>query len=633
MIDNNIKQTQSLAYPAVIQSFKIKATVACEKIGDVFASAINLFRTKQGALENQKQRIFNKLKNCELGQEKRHDLEKNLNKIQDELAEVKYKNLPTEKKLALLNQRTHLVNKYVEKSGKFDLNANKDLDKLKELKNQIALEIEKKSTPQLKRKLLQLNENLKHAEFQVLQGSLQRKKAQLERLAVSGIDRAALAEIRSQIKEINKSLENIKFQLKPLIEQYAEKVHAEFELAKVRENEYKSKNPDQGFIAQIDKNLNIVRNEIRALENQWQSIYGLENMLPMIKKATKKSIAEHSSGPSPMINKNDVKDDVLNPKNPLNPNKIPRGEIYSDENSNDNDDAPLAPFSGKIPPPPLPGLKTPMLRFAGEPKAEPDEKLKKLNREDDRLLIQDQIREIQEFLSQYQAVLDPIRAELSAYAKIKQQHDDVIQTQNDSKRQLIERQKALETLQGKPENGHVILTWKLKNKDIKIPYYSDEAFDRVNQDLKSSGKEPLNEQFKISKAREALGKKIEEIENEIKLKQKTIDALNAQTQAYEAKTNNDIPFAKWEKELKAKESKIIHVWKRALDNKINFLAGKKVGLEHHEGVDAKDPGAVSQIAKDHPELDDYLSLPAMQVVAFKRGNKNALIDVVVSPKA
>ena len=579
-------------------------------IGKALSKIMHTFKSESNTLTHKESRLLKKINNVNASHETKIKLEEELKKVQASIKKLNmtyHESQSVGKKIGDLNSNVNHIIKHInEKEGKIDLSIKNELDRIKNKLNALEKDTfsQMKKNPDLPKEWMKVNENLKKAELTIIKHELLLEKHELTESLKKITREQDRQNLHDRIDYINQQLGIVESQLQPLFNHYISKLKERSQL-----NQAISEEKDLNARNTLISHRNILDKEIEALANKWNSLYKPGEL-------KREKIKPAPVGIIPPSSPLDVKHPA--PSHPVAKPSAPKEPLeFPIDAPRDQDiiEPPVIPSGGKIPPPPK-FEKKEVLRFDGEPKVQPDEKLKKiathLDKDRDRAQIEAEMKEIQTYLDVMNKILDPIRKDIQDYQAIKKEHDEVAKVVvDDTIATLAARKSALNSLKNHVKDGVVILEWRMKNGVKKIPYYTDHAFQDVNKDAKK----PLDPQFKISNAIKVLEPLINKLEADLKKEQVKVNDLQSKLKAYESKKNNGIEFKNWKMELEKKE-RMLHGWKMALENRQKFLTGKKIGIQPKEQIKAVD----DKFLQLHPEQTDLRQLPAHLQAGLAKGN-------------
>ncbi|WP_068467593.1 hypothetical protein [Candidatus Protochlamydia phocaeensis] len=235
------------------------------------------------------------------------------------------------------------------------------------------------------------------------------------------------------------------------------------------------------------------------------------------------------------------------------------------------------PFPGNIPPPPVMGAPLKPKLFEGE-KAPPkgidvNKSPKDLANESDEV-IQQEVKEIQEFIGNLTGVLGRVEKKIKDLAtkeqdlEINRKNVEIAESKLEKITKTYGRLKADEE-SGAPETK-MMVNIDSKNS-LEVLFYSDTVFNEKMQGPKNE--RPLKGQ-KRSDVLKAFEKKFKEVENELKSCQDNIRRLEPEV-AELKKQDGEISGADLAKSLTAKKE-VMRKWNLALKRRQDKLAGKEV---------------------------------------------------------
>lgn len=214
------------------------------------------------------------------------------------------------------------------------------------------------------------------------------------------------------------------------------------------------------------------------------------------------------------------------------------------------------PIGGIPPPPPPPGSATafkppPAKRFEGEPEpliGEWRKELKNTGME----------AKVEKHIADLVASMIPIKEALS---KLESLTSEAAEKQSQLAGFRSELKNYKESLALANNNESMVVRYLeegkgANKKQTPVPYFSDDEFKRLNEQLKEIGGDPIPKALLKSSLRDSMEDLIEPLEKRILKNEKALEAAEAELEEMKAYKNNGIPINEFSKLLETKEKQL-----------------------------------------------------------------------------
>lgn len=184
-----------------------------------------------------------------------------------------------------------------------------------------------------------------------------------------------------------------------------------------------------------------------------------------------------------------------------------------------------------------------------------------------------QIALIENYIKQMKEALLPIKAAIEEEKMLEKKLNDSIDIQRALQTKIKNNEQKILILSNNEPCSYLELVVKKGEEGVKVPFFTQEEFERYNDELRAKGLQLLNEKYLKSYELRATQKMFQELKESIEIENKNIESLKQQLKKvqinYKIEENTSIS-KEYQPTLDYKEEELAK-WERALKTRIKQL--------------------------------------------------------------